>query len=132
MTGELNVLWRRARSRSAGAALAACLVPPARAQPAVQKATTAKVTVLSTMLADIQGIGEWGFAALVEVDGSRLLFDTGARPDTVLRNAEELKLDLAGIRDVILSHHHADYTGGLVALREALRAKNADALSRAH
>jgi len=29
---------------------------------------TLKVTILSTMLAD-EGIGEWGFAALVESDG---------------------------------------------------------------
>ena len=51
------------------------------------------------MLAD-DGIGEWGFAALVEVDGYRLLFDTGAREETVLRNAEELKVDLASVTDV--------------------------------
>ena len=38
------------------------------------------------------GIGEWGFAAIVEVDGQRILFDTGARPDTVLKNDDE-KLD---------------------------------------
>src|SRR4030095_15758160 len=44
-----------------------------------------KVTILSTMLAD-RGIGEWGFAALVEVDGKKLLFDTGARPDTGREN----------------------------------------------
>ena len=72
-----------------------------------------KITVLSTMLAD-QGIGEWGFAAVVEVDGKRLLFDTGARPETVLSNARELKIDLASIEDVVLSHNHADHTGGLV------------------
>ena len=29
-----------------------------------------KVTILSTMLAD-EGIGEWGFSALVEADGHR-------------------------------------------------------------
>ena len=33
------------------------------------------------MLAD-RGIGEWGFAALVEVDGQRILFDTGNYPET--------------------------------------------------
>ena len=27
------------------------------------------------------GIGEWGFAAVLEVDGRRLLVDTGARGD---------------------------------------------------
>lgn len=95
------------------------------------KAQDVKITVLSTMLAD-QGIGEWGFAALVEVDGYRLLFDTGARPETVLRNAEELKVDLSGVTDVLLSHNHGDHTGGLVRLRETLRAKNPAALSRAH
>lgn len=95
------------------------------------KAQDVKITVLSTMLAD-QGIGEWGFAALVEVDGYRLLFDTGAREETVLRNAEELKVDLASVTDVVLSHNHGDHTGGLLKLRESLRAKNPGALSIAH
>jgi 7,8-dihydropterin-6-yl-methyl-4-(beta-D-ribofuranosyl)aminobenzene 5'-phosphate synthase len=89
------------------------------------------VTILSTMLAD-QGVGEWGFAALVEHDGQALLFDTGAFPDTVLRNAEALHVDLSGVTDVVLSHNHHDHTGGLVALRRALMAKNPSALSRAH
>jgi 7,8-dihydropterin-6-yl-methyl-4-(beta-D-ribofuranosyl)aminobenzene 5'-phosphate synthase len=84
------------------------------------------------MLADLTGIGEWGFAALVEVDGYRLLFDTGAREETVLRNAEELKVDLSGVTDVILSHHHGDHTGGLLTLRRSLAAKSPRALSRAH
>jgi 7,8-dihydropterin-6-yl-methyl-4-(beta-D-ribofuranosyl)aminobenzene 5'-phosphate synthase len=92
---------------------------------------TARVTVLSTMLAS-EGIGEWGFAALVEVDGRRILFDTGARPRTVLENARELKLDLATITDVILSHNHGDHTGGLVTLRRELSKTNPAALFHAH
>jgi 7,8-dihydropterin-6-yl-methyl-4-(beta-D-ribofuranosyl)aminobenzene 5'-phosphate synthase len=88
-----------------------------------------KVTVLSTMLADA-GIGEWGFAALVEADGHRILFDTGARPDTVLSNARELQVDLAGVPDVVLSHSHGDHTGGLLALRREYAKANPDALSR--
>ena len=71
-----------------------------------------------------QGIGEWGFAALVEADGHRLLFDTGARPETVLANARELGIDLAGVTDVVLSHHHGDHTGGLLTLRRALSKTN--------
>jgi len=55
------------------------------------------VTVLSTMLSD-RGIGEWGFAALVEADGRQLLVDTGAKPDTVLQNARELGIDLSKAR----------------------------------
>jgi 7,8-dihydropterin-6-yl-methyl-4-(beta-D-ribofuranosyl)aminobenzene 5'-phosphate synthase len=94
------------------------------------RAGAVKVVVLSTMLAD-SGIGEWGFAALVEADGHRILFDTGARPDTVLRNARELGVDLSGVRDVVLSHNHSDHTGGLVVLRREYAKVNADALSRA-
>jgi 7,8-dihydropterin-6-yl-methyl-4-(beta-D-ribofuranosyl)aminobenzene 5'-phosphate synthase len=76
-----------------------------------------EIRILSTMLADTAGIGEWGFSAVVIADGRTILFDTGARPDTVLKNARELKVDLRGIAEVILSHNHTDHTGGLVTLR---------------
>ncbi|MBX9603497.1 MAG: MBL fold metallo-hydrolase [Bryobacteraceae bacterium] len=90
-----------------------------------------RIQVLSTMLAD-RGLGEWGFAALVEADGRRILFDTGARPDTVLQNARELRVDLSNVTDVILSHNHQDHTGGLMTLRKDVMARNPEALSRAH
>ncbi|MEI6463319.1 MAG: MBL fold metallo-hydrolase [Verrucomicrobiota bacterium] len=91
-----------------------------------------KVTVLSTMLADGEELGEWGFAALVEVDGHRLLFDTGAKTDVVLKNVESLKLDLSDVPDLILSHWHWDHVGGFMTLRNAARAKQATALARTH
>ncbi|MBI4382228.1 MAG: MBL fold metallo-hydrolase [candidate division NC10 bacterium] len=102
--------------------------------PSAKSATelhSLKVTILSTMLAD-DGIGEWGFAALVEADGKRILFDTGARPNTVLENAKELKIDLRGVQEVILSHFHADHTTGLMTLRRELSKSNPAALTRAH
>jgi 7,8-dihydropterin-6-yl-methyl-4-(beta-D-ribofuranosyl)aminobenzene 5'-phosphate synthase len=91
-----------------------------------------KVTTLSTMLTEFRGVGEWGFAALVEADGHSVLFDTGARPDTVLKNAEELGIDLTGVDHVILTHNHWDHTGGLVTLRRAMKSKNATALRQTH
>src|SRR5712692_11537839 len=87
-----------------------------------------KITILSTMLAD-EGIGEWGFAALVEADGHKILYDTGARPNTVLENARELNVDLNDVQDVILSHHHGDHTTGLLTLRRELSRANPAALS---
>lgn len=90
-----------------------------------------RVQVLSTMLADA-GIGEWGFAALVEADGHRILFDTGAHPETVLRNARELGVDLATVPEVVLSHHHADHTGGLLTLRRRLVRDSRESLARVH
>jgi 7,8-dihydropterin-6-yl-methyl-4-(beta-D-ribofuranosyl)aminobenzene 5'-phosphate synthase len=102
----------------------------AGAQPHLVKSVN--VRILSTMLADGEGFGEWGFAALVEADGHRILFDTGAHPDTVLRNLKELKIDIAGIEEVILSHHHLDHTAGLVTLRQEFAKKNPKALSRSY
>ena len=93
------------------------------------RAQSIDVKVLSTMLADDDSIGEWGFSALVVVDGHRILFDTGARPDTVLINARALKVDLSNVPDVILTHNHADHTGGLMTLK---RSVGANALTTAH
>jgi 7,8-dihydropterin-6-yl-methyl-4-(beta-D-ribofuranosyl)aminobenzene 5'-phosphate synthase len=110
------------------AALLGLLLAAAPAEPPVR---ALHITILSTMLADA-GIGEWGFAALVEVDGHRILFDTGARPDTVKQNAHELGIDLDSVRDVVLSHNHNDHVGGLLSLRRDVRGRQADALTRAH
>lgn len=94
-----------------------------------------RITVLSTMLAgDYQrgDVGEWGFAALVEVDGRRLLFDTGAKPETVLENSRQLGIDLSDVTELIVSHNHADHAGGLLTLRRELAKRNPSALSRVH
>lgn len=91
-----------------------------------------KITVLSTMLADGDELGEWGFAALVEADGHRILFDTGANTDVVLRNARSLKIDLGNVPDVVLSHWHSDHIGGFLPLRESVRAATPSALARTH
>ena len=90
-----------------------------------------KITILSTMLAD-EGIGEWGFAALVEADGHRILVDTGARSETVLSNLHDLHLDLSDVSEVVLTHNHADHVGGLMTLRREFMKKNPAALSVAH
>ena len=88
------------------------------------------VTVLSTMLSG-GFTGEWGFAAMVEIDGVRTLFDTGNRPETVLNNLREMKMDLAGVPNVILTHHHRDHTGGLVTLRRDAMRRDPKAISTA-
>jgi 7,8-dihydropterin-6-yl-methyl-4-(beta-D-ribofuranosyl)aminobenzene 5'-phosphate synthase len=103
------------------------------AQPAAsgQRVKTLEITILSTMLAD-QGFGEWGFAALVEVDGRKILFDTGAHEDTVQRNLEVMKLDLVDAELVVLSHNHEDHTTGLLPLRRQFAARAPRALATAY
>lgn len=90
-----------------------------------------KITILSTMMTQV-GVGEWGFSALVEADGHRILFDTGLRPDTVLQNALSMRIDLSDVEEVVLSHNHGDHTGGLVNLRKELVSANERAMQVAH
>jgi Metallo-beta-lactamase superfamily len=100
---------------------------------AAKKIGDLKITILSTMLISTPGgTGEWGFSALVQADGHQVLVDTGAAPETVLKNAKELGVDLSGIRDVILTHNHDDHTSGLLTLRRELGKRNPEALSRAY
>ena len=108
----------------------AAVTIPASAQP--HRVHSLDVKILSTMLADREGMGEWGFSALVVADGHRILFDTGAHPDTVLNNARDLEVDLTNIPDVILTHNHGDHTAGLVTLRRAVRDRNPAALAVVH
>lgn len=103
----------------------------ASAQPSGHKVAKLEIKILSTMLAD-EGFGEWGFAALVEVDGRRILFDTGANEDTVQRNLKVMGLDLSDVEMVILSHNHADHTAGLLTLRRQFAAKTPRALSKVY
>jgi 7,8-dihydropterin-6-yl-methyl-4-(beta-D-ribofuranosyl)aminobenzene 5'-phosphate synthase len=115
------------------AALAAVSLPALRseAEDVRPQVGALRVVILSTMLAN-EGVGEWGFAAYVEADGHRVLFDTGARPRTVLENARELAIDLAAVDVVVLSHNHGDHTGGLLTLRSELARDRKGALGVAH
>jgi 7,8-dihydropterin-6-yl-methyl-4-(beta-D-ribofuranosyl)aminobenzene 5'-phosphate synthase len=124
------------KSLSAIACAAAVVLWPqyVQAQSTDAPVKAMKVTVLSTMLVggSREGVGEWGFAAVLDVDGRRWLIDTGARAETVMQNAAELKVDLSDITDLVITHNHDDHTGGLLTLRRELSKKNPKALSRAH
>jgi 7,8-dihydropterin-6-yl-methyl-4-(beta-D-ribofuranosyl)aminobenzene 5'-phosphate synthase len=108
-------------------------VSGAAAQPARSGhlVSSLDIKILSTMLAD-EGFGEWGFAALVEVDGRRILFDTGANDDSVQRNLKVLGIDLSNVDLVVLSHNHADHTTGLMPLRRQLMAASPRALGKVY
>tara|TARA_B100001057_G_scaffold237884_1_gene238178 strand:+ start:1123 stop:2064 length:942 start_codon:yes stop_codon:yes gene_type:complete len=82
-----------------------------------QKIQNFDITILSTMLSD-RFIGEWGFAALIEIDGMKILFDTGAKENTVLSNAKDIGIDLNGIDHMYISHNHSDHTGGILSIKK--------------
>jgi 7,8-dihydropterin-6-yl-methyl-4-(beta-D-ribofuranosyl)aminobenzene 5'-phosphate synthase len=56
---------------------------------------------------------DWGFAALIEYGGKRILFDTGDNPDILAYNAKAKDVDLSKLDFAILSHRHGDHMGGM-------------------
>ena len=61
---------------------------------------------------------DWGFSALVEVAGKRILFDTGNDSEILARNVAAKGVDLTRLDFVVMSHRHGDHMGGLNYLLE--------------
>ncbi|MFL5401812.1 MAG: MBL fold metallo-hydrolase [Gemmatimonadales bacterium] len=71
-----------------------------------------------TILYDAFGGGggltrDWGFSALVEYGGKRILFDTGNNAAIFARNVRALGVDLKRLDFVVISHRHGDHIAGL-------------------
>ena len=84
-------------------------------------AHTARVTVLSSNLANGATTGEWGFSAMVQTADHCTLFDAGRFTDTVVNNAAALQIDLDCVRNIVLSHFHFDHTSGLASMVTKIR-----------
>ena len=56
---------------------------------------------------------DWGFSALVEIAGKRILFDTGDNRDIFAANVKAKNVDLTKLDFVVLSHRHGDHMAGL-------------------
>jgi 7,8-dihydropterin-6-yl-methyl-4-(beta-D-ribofuranosyl)aminobenzene 5'-phosphate synthase len=86
------------------------------AAPAVTAATESEGQI--TILYDAFGTDaamtkDWGFSALVEVAGKRILFDTGDNADIFAANVKAKGVDLTKLDFVVLSHRHSDHMAGL-------------------
>ena len=72
----------------------------------------------------------WGFSALVELGGTRLLFDTGADKIVLEHNAAALGVDLETTDYLFLSHEHCDHVGAISsALHKGLTVVYPDSFS---
>jgi len=73
-----------------------------------------KVTILYDAFGEAKGVTkDWGFSALVEHDGKRILFDTGNNAEIFEHNVKALGVDLTKLDFVVISHRHTDHTTGL-------------------
>jgi 7,8-dihydropterin-6-yl-methyl-4-(beta-D-ribofuranosyl)aminobenzene 5'-phosphate synthase len=93
------------------------------ASPSTGAADSEPPAVRITIIADAFGARDglrrdWGFAALVEYDGRRILFDTGNDAASFAHNADALGVDLTRLDFVVVSHRHGDHTDGLHHLRK--------------
>lgn len=93
-------------------ALLASLLVLAPARPPAPPPTT--VTILYDAMGGGPGLTrDWGFAALIEYHGKRILFDTGNDAEIFARNVRRLHVDLTHLDFVVISHRHSDHTAGL-------------------
>jgi 7,8-dihydropterin-6-yl-methyl-4-(beta-D-ribofuranosyl)aminobenzene 5'-phosphate synthase len=77
----------------------------------------AQITILYDAFGKESGMQEdWGYAALVEYGGRRILFDTGNNPGILEKNAKAKHIDLRTLDLVVMSHRHGDHMGGLAYL----------------
>src|SRR5450631_3999178 len=83
-------------------------------------AETARITVLYDAFGkDAAMTKDWGYAALVEINGKRILFDTGDDPAIFAQNVKAKGVDLTKLDFVVLSHRHSDHVGGFSYLLSA-------------
>jgi 7,8-dihydropterin-6-yl-methyl-4-(beta-D-ribofuranosyl)aminobenzene 5'-phosphate synthase len=59
---------------------------------------------------------DWGFSALIEMNGKRILFDAGDNPEIIAQNVKAAKVDLTRLDFVVISHRHSDHIAGLTYL----------------
>ena len=89
------------------------LGPPPRAAGALSPEPH-RVTILYDAFGPRRDLTrDWGFAALVEYGGKRILFDTGNNADIFAHNVKALGIDLTRLDFVVVSHRHSDHTAGL-------------------
>ncbi len=73
-----------------------------------------RVRVLYDVFSDAKEITkDWGFSALAEHDGKRILFDCGNNAEIFERNVKALRVDLTKLDFVVTCHRHGDHTTGL-------------------
>ena len=81
--------------------------------------STNRITILyDSFSKDSQMQKDWGFAAFIEFDGKRILFDAGNNEKIFRENAAAANVELAGIDFAVISHRHGDHTTGLNHLFE--------------
>jgi 7,8-dihydropterin-6-yl-methyl-4-(beta-D-ribofuranosyl)aminobenzene 5'-phosphate synthase len=96
---------------AAGLSFLISIAAPARAAAPESKH---QITILYDAFGNDPSMSkDWGFSALVEIAGKRILFDTGNDADVFAANVKAKGVDLGTLDFVVLSHRHSDHMAGL-------------------
>lgn len=89
-----------------------------------------KLTVLTDNCAGDKFLAEHGLSYLIEINGEKILFDTG-HSDVFLKNAKKLGLDITNeVQKIVLSHGHWDHSGGLKYIKNKSLVTHPDSFVR--
>jgi 7,8-dihydropterin-6-yl-methyl-4-(beta-D-ribofuranosyl)aminobenzene 5'-phosphate synthase len=115
-----TAMSRREMLRASGAAaisalvagLTGCAGTTSPRQAANAEPAKAQITVLYDAFGKASAMQkDWGYAALVESGGKRMLFDTGNNPDILAHNVKTKGIDLSTLDFAVMSHRHGDHMG---------------------
>lgn len=90
-----------------------------------------KVVVDNNTYIDQYFLGEPAACFYIEIDGQRILFDTGYS-GILLSNAEKMNIQLSELTHIVLSHGHNDHTNGLKFLEGILDLSKIKIISHPH
>jgi len=76
-----------------------------------------KITVLADQGENCSFHTEFGLSLLLEMPSGKILMDTGAGA-AMLQNLKKLGIPPESLQTLVLSHGHADHTGGVPSPRE--------------
>jgi 7,8-dihydropterin-6-yl-methyl-4-(beta-D-ribofuranosyl)aminobenzene 5'-phosphate synthase len=66
---------------------------------------------------------DWGWSALLETNGKKILFDADTDPGVLEFNLKVLKIDPKTFDVLVLSHHHYDHYGGFSYIGKVVQTK---------
>ena len=110
----MTTYFRAVSCSAAFLLLVGCAATTAAAPIAGVGPSQARITILYDAFGKDSAMRkDWGYAALIEYDGKRILFDSGNNPEILAQNARAKDVDLSKLDFVVISHRHGDHIGGL-------------------
>jgi 7,8-dihydropterin-6-yl-methyl-4-(beta-D-ribofuranosyl)aminobenzene 5'-phosphate synthase len=106
--------WSSSLTSALAVLFAGCTATTPPQSAASPDPAKAQITVLYDAFGKTSAMKkDWGFAALIEYGGKRILFDTGNNADVFAHNVKAKGIDLTKLDFVVVSHRHGDHTSGL-------------------